>query len=275
MEMRSGLHFAAKLKALVLTSGALAFPAMAQDGAGPSDRASRSSWEFNLIPYVWTAGASGRLGHRGLPVEVDVDASFSDIFRRLDVGAMVAFEGRRGKWGFVADFLTISLSDDEARLPLVGLPLGVRTNTTTLLGGAQYRVVDHEAVSLDLTAGLRVWSVSTRFDFAIPDPIPLPPELGIPRTYSARERAAWLDAMAGVKTSIALAPNIHLNGAAMIGGGSSKFSSDLYGSLGIHLSRQTSLLLGYRHFTTDFESDGGFTVDLGLRGPLIGLGIRF
>ncbi|MFN3591930.1 MAG: hypothetical protein ACK4TG_07055, partial [Thermaurantiacus sp.] len=191
-------------------------------------KADSAGWEFNVVPYLWTAGVDGRLSHRNFPLEIEASASFGDILKRLDIGGMVAFEGRRGRWGFVGDAFTVGLSDDSARIPVLGVPIGLKANTTSLMGGAQFRVVDDEAVSLDLLAGVRFWSMSTRFDVSVPEAIPLPP--GIQRTYSARERAQWPDVMVGAKASMALAPTVHLNGMAMIGGGGASLSSDLYAS---------------------------------------------
>ena len=54
---------------------------------------SDQAWTFTVAPYLWAAGIDGTVGQPGLP-PVDVDASFSDVMKHFDVGAMGAAEAR-------------------------------------------------------------------------------------------------------------------------------------------------------------------------------------
>ena len=251
----------------LLAMGMATSPALA--GA---DETGKDEWSFNLVPYVWAAGAEGSLSHRALPRGVEAGLGFRDIFERLDVGGMLAFEARRGRTGILLDALYVSLSD-EGRLPVIGLPVDAGARTFTGLAAIQHRAVDQGRGSLDLLAGVRLWSVESRLSWNLPAGAPLPP--GIPATYSGKESATWADAMAGAKASVRLSSGFSLNAMAMFGGGGSGFSSDAMLSLGVAVTPGTSLLAGYRHLNTSYRSDSGYSFDTSLHGPAIGVGLRF
>lgn len=251
-------------------SALLAAPAAAGDKAP-------DGWQFNLVPYLWLAGSDTTVSHPGFPLDVESSSSFGEIFRNLDFGAMVAFEGRRGRWGFLLDGLYVKVSD-EATVglpPLGGLPLTANVSVRSFTGMAavQYRVVDDGIGSLDLVAGPRFWSVRSRIDANLPADAPLPP--GVPLSYDRAETVDWVDAMAGAKAVVHLAPRLTLNAHAMFGGGGSKFSSDSLLAVGFGVGRNVSLLAGYRHLSAGVRRDNGLEFDTRMHGPVVGAGIRF
>src|SRR4029453_16752215 len=94
--------------ALALALGA-ALPAAAQ---GKSE----DKFTFEVTPYLWAAGINGDIAVgtvRGGGIDVDVDASFSDIFQELDMAFMGMVEGRYGRWGLLLDAVYMQLSDNE------------------------------------------------------------------------------------------------------------------------------------------------------------------
>lgn len=250
----------------------LAAPAAAEDGS-----ASDGGWTFNLVPYLWLSGSDATVSHPGFPVEVKASTSFGEIFRKLDVGAMVALEGRRGRWGFLLDGLYAKLSDEATvGVPqLGGLPLtaAIGLRTFTGLAAVQYRAVDDGTGSLDIVAGPRFWSYRTRIDASLPAGLPLPP--GIPPTYGRAETLHWVDAMAGAKAVVHLAPRLTLNAHAMFGAGGSRFSSDSLLAFGVAAGRNVSLLAGYRYLSANVRRDSGLAADMSMHGPIVGAGIRF
>ena len=243
-----------------LALGLLSAPAVAGEG-----------WQFNLAPYVWGAGIDGRVAHAALPRDFDVDMPFSDILQNLDVGAMLAFEARKGRAGLVLDGLYVKTSND-ATIPRLGLPVSLGATTFTGLVAGQYRIVDDGVGSLDVVAGVRYWSIDARIGYDLPPVVPLPP--GVPHAYDHSEGATWVDGMAGAKAVVHLSPRVTVNAHGMLGAGGSRFSSDALVAVGFGLGPSTSLLLGYRHMTSDYR-DGAFRLATRLHGPAAGMSIRF
>ncbi len=236
-----------------------------------------TGWSFALVPYVWMAGSDMRLRHPGFPLAVETSTSFGEILRNLDFGAMVAFEGRHGRWGFLVDGLYVKISDAATvEVPqLGGAPLSAEAGLRTFTGLAavQYRAVEDQTGSLDLVAGPRLWSLRTRITAALPPEAPLPPE--VPTSYDRSETLDWVDAMAGARAMVRLAPGITLNAHAMFGAGGSRFSSDSLLALGVSVGRHVSLQAGYRHQSADVRRASGLAVDTQLHGPVLGARIRF
>src|SRR5580765_7864644 len=81
---------------------AVGVPALAQS--------SSNDWEFGVAPYLWGAGVDGDVKIGRLPA-TGVEASFSDLLDVLDIGGMLAFEGRKGTWGFIFDGIYLKLED--------------------------------------------------------------------------------------------------------------------------------------------------------------------
>ena len=76
-----------------------------------SESSSTGEWSFELAPYVWLSG-----------VEVDavigpnagsMDQDFGDILEDLEGGLMLAFEGRKDRWGFFTDTIFTALEDTQ------------------------------------------------------------------------------------------------------------------------------------------------------------------
>ena len=68
-----------------------------------SAAAEPSGWAFEVTPYFLAAGLNGTAGARG--VEADIDASFNDIWDKLDICLMGHFEARNGPWIVTIDAL--------------------------------------------------------------------------------------------------------------------------------------------------------------------------
>jgi hypothetical protein len=73
--------------------------------------AQEKKWKFLIEPYVMFPSMTGETGVRDLP-SVDVDANVSDIFSRLQFGAMLYLEAKTDKWAITSDLLYMSLKQD-------------------------------------------------------------------------------------------------------------------------------------------------------------------
>ena len=68
-------------------------------------------WKFLIEPYMMFPNMTGETGVRNLP-SVNVDANVSDIFSRLQFGAMLYLEAKTDKWAITSDLLYMSLKQD-------------------------------------------------------------------------------------------------------------------------------------------------------------------
>src|ERR1700735_1933541 len=80
------------------------------------------AWQFEFTPYLWAAGVSGwtRVGARTPTAKFD--ASFSDIVKKLDFGAIGPLQARNGRCAIIFDPFYVRLSKTSD--PLLGGLLG-------------------------------------------------------------------------------------------------------------------------------------------------------
>ena len=72
------------------------------------------NWQFQIAPYVWTAGLEGGVATLpGVPA-ASVEASFIDILEKLDVAFMIAGEAHNGRAG-LGGCRSSSISRNERR----------------------------------------------------------------------------------------------------------------------------------------------------------------
>jgi hypothetical protein len=118
-------------------------------------------WHFNLASPGWLAGVSGDIGLHG--ITSDVDVGFDQIIRHIRGLASVSAEARKGRFGFYADFLYLSLS---ASANNDGLVSKVQLDLDQYLADAEvyYRILDDPRGRLDLRAGARYLNVYNRVE---------------------------------------------------------------------------------------------------------------
>lgn len=231
-------------------------------------------WTFSLAPYFWAASIDGEVGVRGRE-PVDVNVPFHDLFDHLRFGGMIVGEAHNGTWGIFGDLIYLKLDADESVTRTVaGVPLKLsaeletKSFTGTLMG--EYRVVAQPAVTVDLMAGARVWSVDNQVDISLTaDGPPL-------ASLSGGETNTWVDPMIGAKGRIDLSPSWYLTGWGMIGGfgASSDFAWDVLAGVGYQWNQSFSVVGGYRALGVDYSNDG-FDFDVTEYGPIFGVVIRF
>ncbi len=181
--MRMFKQFAPALAAaLPLLLGA----AKAEEAQAPAAPAQEQGLSFAVTPYLWVAGISGTVTTPFARVpDRSVEASFGDTFSNLSgLAFMGAAEMRYGRFGLMVDFLTLSV-DSNVSTPRERLFAGGKGHFSTTMGSVipSWRVWDDGSNTLDLGAGFRPWSVSTRLE--------LNPGLLQGRTLKAS--ASWVD----------------------------------------------------------------------------------
>lgn len=227
---------------------------------------SEDRWTFTVAPYAWAAGIKGTVGQFGLP-PIEVDASFADVLKHFDIGAMGAAEARYGRFGIATDLQYIRVSTD-ANTPagLIADHVEVTSKTLSLFGAAMWRAVDTDEASVDLMAGARLWSVNTKVD-------PVGGPLGF---TEFSDGDTWVDPVIGAKARLNLQNDIYLTGWGMVGGfgAASRITWDVMGAVGYEVTETTSLIAGYRALGVDYQN-GDFLFDVVESGPILGALVRF
>lgn len=269
-------------RGVVLASLALLVAASARaDDASAS--APASGWEFTLAPYFWAAGLEGNVDAER--VSADIDVSFSDIWDALDIGALAAFEARKGRFSLVTNAIYLKIST-EAESPVgVGLPAAppglfqVRSATEELIVELRptfevlslplFGEADPRRVALDLGPAARVWWLDQHLDVKLEPGVPVGP-------FSRRfdERTDWVDFLAAARVRAQLTDTVAFVVAGDYGGfdiGSSSHRTwSLWGFLSYRLGEHWDLAAGWR--TLDLDRGAA---DLQMAGPLLGASYRF
>lgn len=224
-------------------------------------------WQFTVAPYLVIPGMTGTVGVRGL--EVEVNASVSDVFSNLQMGFNGYFEARKGPWGFGTDVVYAALggSSDFANVdPSEAL--------FTFIGMRRL------APGFDLTFGARLNAIRNKIEFKEN----LGPVLE-GRTFEATKQ--WVDPLVGFLWAVPLGGRVRFILPANVGGFglSSKVALDVYPNLQIQVGKRAWLGGGWRvtyiNYESGYEDDGpilgseAFRFDVTTTGPAIGMVFQF
>jgi opacity protein-like surface antigen len=225
---------------------------------------SESDWTVLLALYGWGQALEGDIAIAGNFAPVDI--GFDDILEDLDFAAMGAIEIGRGRWSFIADMNYAELSSSATTA--TGVEADV--DLDQFLGNFMlaYQVVNNPGLRFDAFVGARVNSVG--IDLELDDPT----TSGL--DFSDSDRKTWVDPIIGFRMQAEMSEKLFFRATGDIGG--FDVSSDLtwqaMAGFGYRFTDGCSGLLGYRAIGTDY-TDGGFTYDVTVQGPVIGLAFRF
>ena len=221
-------------------------------------------WQFQISPYFWLASlhGTGGVGNRF----VQVDESFGDIWHSLDFALMGVFEARKGKFILLVDTEYVAISDDRATPGPFFSDVNAKFKTFIFDPEVGYRLYDDpdKGASVDVLGGMRVWHVSTEFDFGA----------GILPALNVEGSRNWVDAIVGLRGKTALSEKVFVTGKFDLGGGGSKFTWQVFGGLGYNIKPNIALIGGYRVLDVNYDKNN-FLYDMNQRGPIMGLGFRF
>ena len=113
-----------------------------------------SGWSLTIEPYLWTMGASGKVGAMGLP-PMQIDYNARTILQHLDWGVMGKGELRKGRWGLLADGLFAQLSASPAAPQPFYSSASVKLQQGMASLALAYRIIDDRRGFLDIYAGAR------------------------------------------------------------------------------------------------------------------------
>jgi hypothetical protein len=243
---------------VVLVGGVMvgaAAPAAAQESATATGA---PGWEFTVAPYFLAPYMDGQLGIGNLPVTVN--ASPGDIFDKLQFGAMLYLELRKGPWGGFVDGLYMNL-EQEARRE------NVAATASAKQGAVQISAFRTITPTIDVVVGARVNVLDGGITLPAPD-------------ESLVQSKTWVDPLVGVRLRAPLPAPWQVGITADIGGFSvgSKLAYQIYPMAGVRLSRLFSIHVAYRILDMDYETGEGadaFSYDMSTYGPEIGIGFHF
>ena len=151
-------------------------------------------WHYSISPYLWLAGTHGTAGFLGR--EASFHASFSDLFKYLNIGIMAAGEVRKERLLFPVDFLWMKLSDDRSfpESPFPGATsIKLKIYQSILIPKAGYRIVDQEKMKVDGTLGIRYWHLGENLSLQ-------------PSNLNNSQSANWVDVVAGARVQMPSPP---------------------------------------------------------------------
>lgn len=226
------------------------------------------AWEFYVTPYAWFAGLNGSLRtpldrFPGRDFSADFDTLLADI---SGVPIMGMAEVRYGRFGVVGDLLYLSLDQnlDTRDVAFRGGHSLVNTAIGNVLG--LYRALDLPNQSLDIGAGVRIWSTTAK--------VSLNPGL-LPGAIQ-KSTTTWADPLIAARYHLALSDRFGLTAYGDVGGFSagSVLTWQAIGAIDYRASEAIVLSLGWRYLSFD-RKRGDFHLDLGFTGPFIAATFRF
>jgi hypothetical protein len=235
-------------------------PAGQNSAASDDDPRTADGWHVAITPFIWFAGVHGSTGAFGH--DASVHASFSDIFKYFNIGAMGALEPRYNRIVMPIDFLWMKLSDDKS-LPIEDQALSIKAKMTEtiLTGKVGYRFLDGEKLKADVLIGFRYWHLSNNISLQPTRPL---------GGFSASD--SWVDEIAGMRFGYQFTPKLGIGILGDAGGGGAKLDYQVGGYLGYKLSRSWDLLAGYRYLVVHYQGNGNaqFLYNVAMPGLILG-----
>jgi hypothetical protein len=261
MNCRSVSRLASLLAALsILLPSLFATPAL---GQAPPDDANR--WEFTVAPYLLFPHMDGQTSIRGNPVDVDVGPS--EIFERLDFGAMLYMEMANRDWAITLDGLYMNLGE-TGQTPITGRDAEVNMKQLAVEATGMRRVAPWAEIGI----GGRINSIEGGL-FVAPGEVVLP---GI----DVSDTKTWFDPLIVARLTAPLVSRWQLGLRGDVGGFGigSEFAWQVFPYVGYRFGRVFELAVGYRAIGVKYDTGSGddfFLYDMVIFGPQIGLKFHF
>lgn len=233
------------------------------------------AWQYEVTPYILTAGLEGDAGVRG--VTSDIDMSISDVLDDLQSGFMGLFTAQKGPWTYGLEGVYFKLEDEGAKTVTgpfghvtVNGALSLTSKMYVYQGSVGYRILEG-VTAVDVIGGVRY----TKLDLDVEVVITTTPGIVFPGgARSASGSESWIDGVIGVRALHQINDQWSLLGYADAGGGGSDFTYQFILGANWEFAKDYIAKVGYRQLYWDYEEDG--TVwDMTASGPYLGLGIRF
>lgn len=250
-------------------------PALIASGDGPgvgvpaaAAATQASDRVFQVSPYIWASGVSGRVSPLRWTPTVPLDLSFGELLDDLRFGGFVMAYVRRNRFVATADAMYVNLAERQDIRALPGLGptpgLSARVESAQFAAAimAGWRAIEGPRARVDLLAGARFWSVSTDLTARMG---------GLSRSWS--EDFSWIDPIIGFRAFLPIDGRF----SALVQGDVGVGERETWGglaALNLALGDHATVSLGYKVLSVDYDQ-GGHVFDTTLRGPALGLTWRF
>jgi hypothetical protein len=244
---------------MILLSLLIATPASGQAPVEDSGR-----WRFTVAPYLIFPHMNGQVTIRGNPVDTDVGPS--EIFERLDFGAMLYLEMANRNWSIGLDGLYMNLGE-KGLTPITEREAEVDMKQLAIQVTGMWRAASWAEIGI----GGRLNSIKGGL-FVAPGEMVL-------QGIDVSETKTWFDPLIAARFTAPL-ERWHLGIRGDIGGFgiASDFAWQVAPVVGYRFSRLFELALMYRALGMKYETGSGedlFVYDMVTFGPQIGLVFRF
>ncbi|MDX1900744.1 MAG: hypothetical protein SFW66_01910 [Gammaproteobacteria bacterium] len=232
-----------------------------------STNAFAAPWQFEIAPYIWGMNMRGRTSIG--PATFDVNQSFTDLLKHLDVAAMLYATAHKDQLGFYFNGMYSSLSDNGH---FYDVKVHADNQFGVFGGGISYiafqrQLSNERAVSLEPYAGVRYTLNNSTLKL---------------NNSSFSKNVNWTDPVIGLRFDYAFNKKWT---ALLIGDiGGTNASTHYSYSAGAFLGYQSlswqhvKLYLGYRILGQHYQTGSGrsfYDWDMKLYGPLLGIGFIF
>jgi hypothetical protein len=227
----------------------------------PSDEeTNKTSWEFDIAPYVWFSGIKGDIGFR--EQSVPVNAKFKDILNNLTFGGMLHAEANKGKWTIISDLLYIN-ARKEARFDGIIEQAAVEIDQFVWELGAGYKVINYEDfLFVDGLFGVRYFGLG--------------PQIEVDQQNVLDKNLNFIDPYFGVR--MRTVKEKWTNSVRFDVGGlgiGSEISWKLVFLIGYNFNELLSLHAGYQGYNVHYKGDNSLDYNVYTGGFLTGLNFHF
>jgi opacity protein-like surface antigen len=255
---------AAPAQAQIASPAAVEPPPVAQVAEVPASPAAEA-WSYTLSPYVWFSGLSGEvIGSHGTE---SFDAGFGDIFAAMKFSFMGLAEARRGRLSLVFDTLYLNL---QQGVPVPGLGAysggSARTQSAEISAIALYTVMEESSGRIEFGGGIRGWWFGTEVRL----------DAGLLPARTQSSSTSWLDPVISARGVWRMTERLAATAYADVGGFGlgSQLTWQAFATLDYRVTETITASAGIRWIHINYDK-GRATIDLDMRGPIIGATFRF
>ena len=237
-----------------------------------------NEWQFFIAPYLWFVSLSGDQAVNGN--EVELDASFGDLWDNLDFAFQIHAEAMKDNYFFFLDetYMKLSIGKDiEPKFAFSNgseIDLEVKMNALEFGGGYRFDASSENIpLFLDLLTGIRWWIVDNDLEIELNNIVDL----------DVDDNEQWVDIFIGARLIAYLTDNILATVKTDIGGFDFGFSSTFSWNIIANLGWDTGWngftpYVGWRSMYVDYEDGSGndfFKYNVWMNGIQAGFGFRF